>query len=214
MSSKVLSGSSQAIKEPPWLAAGPPAESKDLHGDQESAAREQRAREEGRREGYEEGYREGHAQAFQQASQAMEQECATILSRAMADVEQTVKTRYRLRRQMEEDLLKLAVTVARRILNRELSVDPEALLGVVKAVVARIEARDVHRLRVAPSDCGIIERRLAELSLPARVEVTADPALPRGSLHLESSRGELDASVGTQLEEIDRGLTDLVRRSP
>jgi len=42
--------------------------------------------------------------------------------------------------------------------------------------------------------------------------VLGDPQLTPGSAVFETSRGELDASVSTQLDEIQRGLTDLVRR--
>jgi flagellar biosynthesis/type III secretory pathway protein FliH len=45
------------------------------------------------------------------------------------------------------------------------------------------------------------------------VEVLADPALEPGSVRLESAAGTLDASVDTQLEEIERGFADLVRGS-
>jgi flagellar assembly protein FliH len=114
---------------------------------------------------------------------------------------------------MEEDLVHLAIAVARRILHRELQVDPEALTGIVKAVVERVEAREVHRLLVAPFDLPFIQKRLAELGLPSRVELSADSSLVRGSVVLETARGRIDASVETQLSEIERGFADLVRRS-
>jgi flagellar assembly protein FliH len=50
------------------------------------------------------------------------------------------------------------------------------------------------------------------MGLPRVVEVMADPGLPRGTAILDSSRGALDASVETQLAEIERGFADLVRR--
>jgi flagellar assembly protein FliH len=121
-------------------------------------------------------------------------------------------TRLRMRQQMEEDLVHLAVAVARRILHRELSVDPEALLGIVKAAIHRIDARELHRVRVAAADVRLVETCLASLNLPARVEVASDSSLPRGSVVLETTRGSLDSSVETQLQEIDRGFADLVRR--
>ena len=57
----------------------------------------------------------------------------------------------------------------------------------------------------------LIEHR-DRLNLPAALEIIADPQLTPGSALFETARGELDASVGTQLDEIQRGLTDLVRR--
>ena len=48
---------------------------------------------------------------------------------------------------------------------------------------------------------------------PRRIEVTADPSLAPGSAILESTGGSLDASVDTQLHEIERGFADLARRA-
>jgi flagellar biosynthesis/type III secretory pathway protein FliH len=41
--------------------------------------------------------------------------------------------------------------------------------------------------------------------------VSADPAQERGGVIFETSRGKLDVSIGTQLREIERGLTDRLR---
>jgi flagellar assembly protein FliH len=48
-----------------------------------------------------------------------------------------------------------------------------------------------------------------QMGLPHRVEVLADANLAPGGVILESSRGLLDASVDTQLAEIERGFADL-----
>jgi flagellar assembly protein FliH len=166
----------------------------------EADAREKRARQQ--------GYQEGETAAAHKAAQQQQQ----ALERMAHSIEETVALRLRMRQQMEEDLIQLAIAIARRILHRELSVDPEALLGIVKASLRRIEKRDLHRLRVAPADARLLEQHLAALQLPARVEIVADPSLERGSFLLETGRGTLDASIETQLEEIDRGLSDLIRR--
>ena len=175
----------------------------------EAALREERAREEGHRSGHAAGLREGETQGRHQAQAEYDQ----ALAKASQSIGEMLASRRAMRRQMEEDLVHLAVAVARRILHRELHVDPEALVGIVKAAVTQVERRELHRLQVAPYDATFLRKHIAELHLPERVEVVADPALPRGSLLLQTARGSMDASVETQLQEIDRGFADLVRRS-
>jgi flagellar assembly protein FliH len=121
--------------------------------------------------------------------------------------------RLRSRREAEQDVVSLALAVARRILHRELTMAPEALLGLVKAALDKLEAREVHQVRLAPEDAGMVRQFLEQLGLPQRVEVAADPSLGRGGVIIESSRGLLDASVDTQLSEIERGFADLVGRT-
>ena len=54
--------------------------------------------------------------------------------------------------------------------------------------------------------------RLTEIGAPQRLEVIADPGLEPGGLIFETARGSFDASVATQLDEIERGFADLVER--
>jgi flagellar biosynthesis/type III secretory pathway protein FliH len=69
---------------------------------------------------------------------------------------------------------------------------------------------------MSPGDAQIVRDNLADLRVPPSVEVVADGSLPPGSAVFETTRGELDLSAHTQLEEIERGLTDLMvrRRRP
>jgi len=50
----------------------------------------------------------------------------------------------------------LAITIARRVLNREMATDPESILGLVKAAFQRCDARETYRLRVSPTDAEVV----------------------------------------------------------
>lgn len=175
--------------------------------------REETARKQAAEAALAEGLRKGEANALAQANAAAKQEYEDALSHTAQSIRDILESRRSMRKQMEEDLVQLAIAVARRILHRELHVDPEALVGIVKAVVERVEAREIHRILVAPYDLPFVQKRASELGLPARVELSADGSLVRGSVILETARGRLDASMETQLAEIERGFADLVRRS-
>ncbi len=127
-------------------------------------------------------------------------------------IEELAGSRARYRRQAEQDVVGLALAVARRILHRELTVSPEALLGLVKAALDKMESRELHQVRVSRQDAAMVKQFFEQMGLPYRVEVLADSNLPPGGVILESGRGSLDASVDTQLAEIERGFVDLVRQ--
>lgn len=161
------------------------------------------------RQAYQRGYNEGQAAGAEQAGKRLE----SVLANFAKSLQDLASVRKRHLLESEEDAVRLAIAVARKILHRELSVDPDALLGIVKAAFERVEARDVHRLRINPEDVAALQRHLAALGMPPRMEVVEDASLERGSVVVESARGNLDASVSTQLKEIERGLVDLVRRN-
>ena len=166
----------------------------------------------------EQGRQEGHALAQRQAAQKASEEVQRRLEPVLGSLRQMLESlaaqRQRLRAESEEDMVRLAIAIARRVLHREMSADPEAILGVVKAAFARLNAREIHRLRISPQDAQIIGEHRSALHFPAGLEVASDGSLVAGCVVFETARGELDASVDTQLAEIDRGLTDILRRRP
>ena len=154
---------------------------------------------------------------FEEGQQAARQEAARQLDSMHQQLVRTIAdlsgARQRFRHEAEEDMVALAIAIARRILHRELTVAPEAVLGLLKAALDKMDAREIQRVRVSRLDAPLVAQHLEKMGLPRPVEVVADPSLPRGAAVLESSRGTLDASVETQLAEIERGFADLVRRA-
>ena len=170
--------------------------------EQEIPQREQRA--------FEAGFRKGESAGQDQAMGRLDP-VAEQLARTVADLSQS---RRKLRRDAEQDVVKLALAIARRILHRELSMDPEAILGVVKAALQKLEGREVDRVRVHPENADIVRKHVERLGRSQRLEVAADPRLDRGAVVFETACGDLDVSVDTQLEEIQRGLVDRLHRQP
>jgi flagellar assembly protein FliH len=166
----------------------------------------------------EQSARQAHQQGFAEGQAAGAQQAAARLEPAMVKVAESIRelaaVRKRYFAEAEGDAVKLAVAVARKVLHRELSVDPDALVGVVKAAFERTEARDVHRIRLHPEDQPVVLKHLSRAGVPPQVELIPDGSLERGAVMIETSRGCLDASVSSQLKEIERGLVDLVRRDP
>jgi flagellar assembly protein FliH len=157
---------------------------------------------------YQKGVAAGEASGAQKAAAQL----APVLQNFAGIVHELASARQRARAEAEESMVQLSIAIARRILNREIATDPEAILGLVRSALDRVSARETHRIRLSPPDAHVVTQHRASLNLPPSVEITGDPSLPAGSAIFETSRGELDASAHTQLEEIQRGFTDLVAR--
>jgi flagellar assembly protein FliH len=154
------------------------------------------------------GYREGEA-AGRQAAAADFQPKFERLARSLEDL---AGFRARLRREAEAEMLQLSLAIARRVLHRELALDPEALHGLVLAALEKLEAKEITRVRVHPGFEPQVRALLASLPAGAGIVVAPDPAREPGTVIFETERGDLDASVESQLREIERGLTDRLER--
>lgn len=161
---------------------------------------------------YQRGYDEGRAAGEARAGELAGQLAAPVLTNFGAIVNQLASARKQARQEAEESMVKLALAIAKRILHRELATDPEAILGLVRSAIDRLDAREIHKLRMSPGDAQIAIDNRADMGLPQSINIVADGGLAPGSAIFETARGEFDVSAHTQLEEIERGFADLVQR--
>jgi flagellar assembly protein FliH len=174
----------------PAVDAGP-------SGDQDEARKEAYQR------GFSEGRNVGHEQAAGELQPVMDR-----LSRSLADL---ATVRSRVRKTAESDLLKLAIAVARRVIHRELTLDPGSIEGLIRVALEKLESRELCRVRVHPNQEPVIRTLLARFSA-APVELIPDGTLQSGDVLFETAHGTLDGSIEAQLQEIERGFADRLGR--
>jgi flagellar assembly protein FliH len=160
-----------------------------------SAAAEQQAR-----HAYETGLRTGEANA----RKAME----PVIERLTNSVTEIANLRPEILHRAEADTVRLAIEIARRVVHRELSVDPNALEALTKAALDKLQSQEIHRVRVHPDLEKHVRAAMEKSGRGQNLTVIADASQPPGAILFDIGRGTLDASVTTQLAEIERGLTD------
>jgi flagellar assembly protein FliH len=160
-----------------------------------------------RKEAYQRGLSEGHKIGREQAAAELEP-LMDRLARSLADL---ATVRSRVRKTAESDLLKLAIAVARRVIHRELTLDPGSIEGLIRVALEKLESRELCRVRVHPNQEPVIRTLLARFSA-APVELIPDPTLQSGDVLFETAHGTLDGSIEAQLQEIERGFADRIGR--
>lgn len=151
-------------------------------------------------------FRQGEA-AGRKSAQAEMDETSKALGRA---IESAASHKIRLRQEAEREVVSLALAVARRILRRQIQVDEEAILGLVKAAFENANLREVTQVRVHPQFAGVVRNHLLAIGAPVSIQLAGDASLELGGVIVETARGCLDASADTQLDEIGRGFADAV----
>jgi flagellar assembly protein FliH len=127
------------------------------------------------------------------------------VARALAEI---ATWKARLRWEAEREMLALALAIARRILRREVQLDPTVLAGVLKAALDRCDQSEEVRVRASAAEAPQLRKHLEQIGVPVHFQIEPDPALAPGSLQVETSAGAIDASCDAQLAEIERGLAD------
>jgi len=116
----------------------------------------------------------------------------------------------RARAGAEAELRTLAVRIAEKILGRQLTIDPSAVVDVAAEALRHAgEPRELV-VRCATEDLEALERgkpRLVERCRAAQaVRFVADDRVARGGCIIETELGVVDARLSTQLDAIERAL--------
>jgi flagellar assembly protein FliH len=205
MSSEILGGGSKlSATRALWRVVEPPGIVRSQEPLRRDAEREAQGLEQARREGFAAGVAAGRREAEEQVRPAMDG-----LARNLAEL---AGLRDRIREEATHHLVRLAVSIAARVIHREVSLDPDALTGLVKAAFLKIQSREVQRVRMHPGMESLVRKSLEQSGAPKNLVLVADPGLKAGEMFLETTQGILDASVDTQLREIERGLIDRLER--
>jgi flagellar assembly protein FliH len=156
------------------------------------------------RQAYDAGRQAGEAAA----REVLEAEVRVTTERLAQTIAGLAATRGEALRRAEGDTVKLAIEIARRVLHRELSVDSSAIEALVKAALEKLQSQEIHRVKVHPDQEKLLRACLEQAGRCQGIEVVGDPSQLKGAAFFELTRGSLDASVETQLREIERGLAD------
>lgn len=149
------------------------------------------------------GVKKGHRQAEEDLAKVGEALAQALLA--------TGSLRAQLMHEAEDDLLRLSVLIARKILMRELSCDPGILAGLVQGAVELATDEGEILIRLNPEEYAAVAFRPEFQALSGdkrRIALKGDPAIGPAGCVVETSRGNIDAGVEAQLEEIFRRLSE------
>ena len=111
---------------------------------------------------------------------------------------------------VEPELVRLAVSIAEKILDQELELRPELVVDMVRSAMKRLRDRERLRVSVNPRDFEQVRSARDDLIGAVdgvrKLEVVEDRRVDPGGCVIESENGTLDGRIRTQVEEITRAL--------
>lgn len=164
-----------------------------------------RSFESGRERGRQEGrLMEHEAQATAHAAAEQER-----VRQATQLIESFTQERDRFLREVEHEVVKLAMAVATRILRREAQMDPLLLTGAVRVALGQLSGSTQVQLRVPPAELDLWTEAVALLpKVAVKPTVVAGEGMRLGDCVIETELGSVDLGIRSQLGEIERGFFD------
>ncbi|MBN2687731.1 MAG: hypothetical protein JXR85_06085 [Deltaproteobacteria bacterium] len=158
-----------------------------------------------------EAYESGYAAGITEGRNRALKELSTAFCALERTVEEVKAERSNLWKQSEQDLLRLAVMIAEKIIHREVSVDRTVVMDVIKNAVAASQDKDDMTIRLNPQDYDYIAEAkpdfLSNQGLAESFVLERDDRIQPGGAVIESKHTEVDARIDGQLKTIFEALT-------
>ncbi|MBS3936683.1 MAG: flagellar assembly protein FliH [Sulfuritalea sp.] len=151
------------------------------------------AREDGYRAGYEAGKHSGY-----EAGRELALAEARRIGQAADSLEQALEE---FDQQVADELLALAVEIARQVVRQETAARRETLLAVVNEALTHLPHQHVA-IRLAPADASLVRSWLGDALAHSGHRILEEPGLRPGDCLLEAGGSQIDASVGTRWRRV------------
>lgn len=143
----------------------------------------------GRAEGERTGFKEGQAKAQKEAQRLAQ--AATTLEQGLAAIDG----------QIADEVLALAIDLAREVVRQEIAARPETLLAVVREALGQLP--HLHAaIYLHPEDASLLRSYLGDQLSHAGHRIHEDAKLARGDCILEAGGTRIDACVATRWRRV------------
>ncbi len=164
-------------------------------------------------EGFSQGFEEGKIQA-ELATKAKVEE---MMREAGAVLQQAYVEKERIIQEAEPFLVELSCAIAEKVIDKQLNVDPDYTLELIKKSLARKREQGVITLCVSPAHFTFVQAAREELGLAidsqAELQILPDPTVKDRGCVIRSAFGSVDARIDTQLAEIKKELVRIAMQA-
>jgi flagellar assembly protein FliH len=152
-----------------------------------------------------EAFTKGYAQGERAGLEAGGKRAEAMLRRVAQTIEELGGLRQTLIHETEREMVQLALTLARRVVHREVTLDPELAAALAHVALERLGTNTPATIRLNPEDYTIVAQDSTRWG-GQTVTVVPDPAISRGGCLVESAFGSVDATIERQFDELSRAL--------
>jgi len=146
-------------------------------------------------ESYAQGYKEGLAAGQKETKAAAEhlQRSLATLSAPFAELDE----------QVEQELVALAVAIARQVIRREIKMDPGQVVAVVREAIASlpVASRNI-RVFLNPDDAALVREALSLTEGERAWQILEEPTMTRGGCRVVTDTSQIDANLESRLTSI------------
>jgi flagellar assembly protein FliH len=165
-------------------------------------AREEATRE-GHRHGYEAGYQDGREQGYKDGQAEARADSDQLAVQMNALLTALTQPFAELDQRVVQELVALAIAIAKQLIRRELKTEPGEIVAVVREAMGILPAstRQIS-LHLNPDDALLLRSNLLLDDTAERWKIVEDPLLTRGGCRVSTETSQIDATVEKRLAAV------------
>ncbi len=174
--------------------------------------------EEGMKEGYakgfsngqEEGFKKGYQDGFESGKKESLQKLIDFLNILDKSAKEISNFKENVIRESENEIAKMSLSIAKKVINRELLLDPSVVIGVIRDALNKVYYKKKFIIYVNPLDLELVKKEQEKLtSILENFEsfvIKPSTQVEPGGCIVETESGTVDARLESKYEKVKESV--------
>ncbi len=158
------------------------------------------------KEAYAVGFEKGEKDGLRMVRERLE----TVIHNFKEAVFQIQEVDRQIRVQAEEEIIRLAVAIAEKIIHHEIHANKEVILNILSAALKKVNDHNKIKIRLNAKDLTFIKEADPEMlefqNTFESITFEEDPSVTGGGCVIETGLGDIDARIEKQIHAIQQGF--------
>jgi flagellar assembly protein FliH len=155
-------------------------------------------------------FERGRQQAEAAAMEIADQKIQAMMLRYADAIREIGKLKRTLYSQVEHQVVKLALEVAKKVVHREVRVDREIVQTLIRVALSHVAVKSAVTIHVNPADYSfVVDQYSGSMRSGAgdrEMILVADRSVDRGGCLIETECGDIDARIEEEFREVEHAF--------
>jgi flagellar assembly protein FliH len=150
----------------------------------------------------------GYQQGLKAGKEIAEQKLEAVMRRYSEALQEIGSLKNILRTQVEREVVKLAVEVAKKIVYREIHIDATIIQTLVRVALSHVSEKSAVTILLNPVDYTYLLKQRADLAQSEGRDITfqADNSIQQGGCMIQTECGDIDARIEEKFREVENAF--------
>jgi len=162
------------------------------------------------REIEEKAYAKGFARGEKAGIESGNEKIELVVNSINKGLSELIKIRQEIYLETEQEIVKLAMKIARKIVCNEIRVNKDTVVNVVKEALKKVEGNEKVKVKLSSKDLQFIKSEkpaiIDKITNIENVGFEMDESIPDGGCIIETESGDIDARIEKQFQAVEEAF--------